>query len=35
MEQITSNTDNEDIGLVLLGNKCDMDPRAVTKKRRK
>ena len=30
MDQITSNTDNEDIGLVLLGNKCDMDPRAVT-----
>ena len=30
MDQITSNTDNEEIGLVLLGNKCDMDPRAVT-----
>ena len=30
MDQITSNTDNEDIGLVLLGNKCDMEPRAVT-----
>ena len=30
MEQITSNTDNEDIGLVLLGNKCDMESRVVT-----
>ena len=30
MDQITSNTDNEDIGLVLLGNKCDMEQRAVT-----
>ena len=30
MDQITSNTDNEDIGLVLLGNKCDMEQRTVT-----
>ena len=30
MEQILSNTKREDIGLVLLGNKCDMEPRAVT-----
>ena len=30
MEQILSNTQQEEIGLVLLGNKCDMDPRSVT-----
>ena len=30
MEQILSNTKREDISLVLLGNKCDMEPRAVT-----
>ena len=30
MEQILSSTKREDIGLVLLGNKCDMEPRAVT-----
>ena len=30
MEQILSNTKREDIGLVLLGNKCDMEQRAVT-----
>ena len=29
MEQILSNTKREDIGLVLLGNKCDMEPRSV------
>ncbi len=30
MEQILSNTQAEEIGLVLLGNKCDMEPRSVT-----
>jgi len=30
MEQILSNTQKEEIGLVLLGNKCDMEPRNVT-----
>ena len=30
MEQILSNTQQDEIGLVLLGNKCDMDPRNVT-----
>ena len=30
MQQILTNTKREDIGLVLLGNKCDMDPRAVS-----
>ena len=30
MEQILSNTQQEEIGLVLLGNKCDMEPRVVT-----
>ena len=30
MEQILSNTQQEEIGLVLLGNKCDMEPRTVT-----
>ena len=30
MEQILSTTKREDIGLVLLGNKCDMEPRAVS-----
>ena len=30
MEQILSNTQRDDIGLVLLGNKCDMEPRTVT-----
>ena len=30
MEQIHSNTQKEEIGLVLLGNKCDMEPRNVT-----
>ena len=30
MEQILSNTTQDEIGLVLLGNKCDMNPRTVT-----
>ena len=30
MEQILSNTQQEEIGLVLLGNKCDMEPRSVS-----
>ena len=30
MDQILSNTQQEEIGLVLLGNKCDMDPRTVS-----
>ena len=30
MEQILSNTQQDEIGLVLLGNKCDMEPRAVS-----
>ena len=30
MEQILSNTQQEEIGLVLMGNKCDMEPRNVT-----
>ena len=30
MEQILSNTQQEEVGLVLLGNKCDMEPRVVT-----
>ncbi len=30
MDQILSNTQQDDIGLVLLGNKCDMEPRSVT-----
>ena len=30
MDQISSNTQHDEIGLVLLGNKCDMDPRVVT-----
>ena len=30
MDQILSNTQRDDIGLVLLGNKCDMEPRTVT-----
>ena len=30
MDQILSNTQQDEIGLVLLGNKCDMDPRNVT-----
>ena len=30
MEQILSNTQTDEIGLVLLGNKCDMEPRSVT-----
>jgi len=30
MEQILSNTQSEEISLVLLGNKCDMEPRTVT-----
>jgi Ras-related protein Rab-8A len=30
MDQILSNTQQEEIGLVLLGNKCDMEPRTVT-----
>ena len=30
MDQILSNTQKDDIGLVLLGNKCDMEPRSVT-----
>ena len=35
MEQILSNTKREDIGLVLLGNKCDMEPRAVSEEQGK
>ena len=35
MEQILSNTQQEEIGLVLLGNKCDMEPRVVTEDMRK
>ena len=31
MGQITLNTKKDDIGLVLLGNKCDLHPRKVTK----
>ena len=31
MTQITLNTQKDDIGLVLLGNKCDLQPRKVTK----
>ena len=30
MEQILSNTQKDEIGLVLLGNKCDMEPRNIT-----
>ena len=30
MEQILSNIQQEEIGLVLVGNKCDMEPRVVT-----
>ena len=30
MDQILSNTQQEEIGLVLLGNKCDMEPRNVS-----
>ena len=30
MKQILSNTQAEEIGLVLLGNKCDVEPRSVT-----
>ena len=30
MDQILSNTQRDEIGLVLLGNKCDMEPRTVT-----
>ena len=30
MDQIKNNTEGEDIGLVLLGNKCDIEPRSVT-----
>ena len=30
MAQILSNTQRDEIGLVLLGNKCDMEPRTVT-----
>ena len=30
MEQILSNTQQDEIGLVLLGNKCDLEPRTVT-----
>ena len=30
MDQITSNTTKDNIGLVLLGNKCDFEERAVT-----
>ena len=30
MDQILSNTQQDDIGLVLLGNKCDIEPRSVT-----
>ena len=30
MDQIISNSQRDDIGLVLLGNKCDMEPRNVS-----
>ena len=30
MDQILSNTQRDEIGLVLLGNKCDMEPRIIT-----
>ena len=30
MDQILSNTTQDEIGLVLLGNKCDVEPRTVT-----
>ena len=30
MDQILSNTERDEIGLVLLGNKCDMEPRTVS-----
>ena len=30
MEQIVSNTQKDELGLVLLGNKCDVEPRAVS-----
>ena len=30
MDQILSNTQRDEIGLVLLGNKCDVEPRVVT-----
>ena len=30
MDQILSNTQKDEIGLVLLGNKCDVEPRNVT-----
>ena len=30
MEQILSNKLHEEVGLVLMGNKCDMEPRSVT-----
>ena len=35
MDQILSNTQQEEIGLVLLGNKCDMEPRNVTEEQGK
>ena len=35
MEQILSSTKRKDIGLVLLGNKCDMEPRAVSEEQGK
>ena len=31
MNQITVNTSSNDIGLVLLGNKCDAEPRVIQK----
>ena len=30
MDQIVSNTPKDELGLVLLGNKCDVEPRAVS-----
>ena len=30
MDQILSNTQQEEICLVLLGNKCDMEPKTIT-----
>ena len=35
MDQILSNTQQEEIGLVLLGNKCDMEPRNITEEQGK
>ena len=35
MDQIRSNTQQGEIGLVLLGNKCDVEPRNVTEEQGK